>query len=401
LTPPSIQIYRKAALKLVEDLGEIAFPEPEGVVGASTDAPAPATESTATEETKIEEAKEESKESTPAESSSTEATTPSPESTASETKGNTSKAPEEADPEPSDTLPKETTTVERKPMVIPSSVHLRITPENLKDYVGPPVYQRDRMFGGSSSKVAEVTEETQSEPKELTPEEQEVARKEREEMEEAERKERERTAAPPGVSTGLGYLGNGSGAVMPIEAVAMPGKGGLQLTGKLGEVIRESAQIALSWVKAHAFELGVTRNADEILLDGRDVHIHMPEGAVGKDGPSAGTAIVTALVSLVSGRRVDGDIAMTGEMSLTGRVLAVGGLKEKILAAHRAEIKTLLIPAANRSDVEENVPESVKEGIKFVYVESVDEVLSEVFGGVKVGNVKPEEEKEEKDRRRE
>ena len=351
------------------------------------------------EPTAASEAKEESKEPTSVESSSTE-TTSMPESTASESKG-ASKTSEEADPEPSDTLPKETTTVERKPMVIPSSVHLRITPENLKDYVGPPVYQRDRMFGGSSSKVAEITEEKQGEQKELTPEGQEAAEQEKEQREEAERKERERTAAPPGVSTGLGYLGNGSGAVMPIEAVAMPGKGGLQLTGKLGEVIRESAQIALSWVKAHAFELGVTRNADEILLDGRDVHIHMPEGAVGKDGPSAGTAIVTALVSLVSGRRVDGDIAMTGEMSLTGRVLAVGGLKEKILAAHRAEIKTILIPAANRSDVEENVPESVKEGIKFVYVESVDEVLSEVFGGVKVGNVKPEEKKWKKDEEKE
>lgn len=178
----------------------------------------------------------------------------------------------------------------------------------------------------------------------------------------------------------------------------MPGKGGLQLTGKLGEVIRESAQIALSWVKSHAFDLGITATADEQILNDKDVHVHMPEGSIGKEGPSAGTALLTAFVSLFTKMRVNPDIgesydpeayrrenslfaAMTGEISLVGQVLPVGGLKEKILAAHRAGIKTIIAPEANRPDIEENVPESVKTGIRFVYVEDVREVLQEVFQG--------------------
>lgn len=179
----------------------------------------------------------------------------------------------------------------------------------------------------------------------------------------------------------------------------MPGKGNLQLTGKLGEVIRESAQIALSWVKSHAWELGITQNPAEQWLNERDVHVHMPEGSIGKEGPSAGTAIVSAFVSLLTKTKIDPDIgmflkcpfghrlahvsnfkiAMTGEISLVGQVLPVGGLKEKILAAHRAGIKTILAPAANRADIEENVPASVKTGIRFIYVEDVREVLHEVF----------------------
>ena len=179
----------------------------------------------------------------------------------------------------------------------------------------------------------------------------------------------------------------------------MPGKGGLQLTGKLGEVIRESAQIGLSWVKSHAYDLGITHSEDESFLTDRDIHVHMPEGSIGKEGPSAGTAIVSAFVSLFTKTRVNPDIgtfflflslflflnfsyiAMTGEISLVGQVLPVGGLKEKILAAHRAGITTILAPAGNRADIEENVPESVKTGIRFVYVESVNEVLHEVFRG--------------------
>jgi len=219
---------------------------------------------------------------------------------------------------------------------VPDSVHVRIDPTNLKDYVGPPIYHKDRMYTN---------------------------------------------APPPGVSTGLGYLGNGSGAVMPVEATSMPGKGGLQLTGKLGEVIRESAQIGLSWVKAHAYELGITKTPEEQFLTDRDIHVHMPEGSIGKEGPSAGTAILSAFVSLFTKTKISPDIAMTGEISLVGQVLPVGGLKEKILAAHRAGIKTILAPGANRADIEENVPESVKTGIRFVYVEDVKEVLHEVFKG--------------------
>jgi ATP-dependent Lon protease len=160
----------------------------------------------------------------------------------------------------------------------------------------------------------------------------------------------------------------------------MPGKGGLQLTGKLGEVIRESAQIALSWTKAHAYALGVTDDPSTMILNDRDLHVHMPEGSIGKEGPSAGTALLSAFVSLFTKIPISPDIAMTGEISLVGQVLPVGGLKEKILAAHRAGIKTILAPAANRADIEENVPESVKTGIRFVYVEDVKEVLVEVFG---------------------
>ncbi|KAJ7716972.1 Lon protease C-terminal proteolytic domain-containing protein [Mycena maculata] len=304
------KIYRKAALRLVQDLGEDAFPEPVVV---------------AAEVVKTVESQE------PA--SNEPVPTPAPEGASS----STAETETENEIEKTEQMP--VTTQERKPLPIPDSVHVRITPENLKDYVGPPVYQKDRMYVH---------------------------------------------APPPGVSTGLGYLGNGSGAVMPVEAISMPGKGGLQLTGKLGEVIRESAHISLSWVKSHAHELGITNADGESFLDSRDIHVHMPEGSIGKEGPSAGTAIVSAFVSLFTKTKINPDIAMTGEISLVGQVLPVGGLKEKILAAHRAGITTILAPGANRADIEENVPASVKEGIRFVYVEDVREVLHEVFRGTPV-----------------
>ncbi|KAJ7048654.1 Lon protease C-terminal proteolytic domain-containing protein [Mycena amicta] len=300
------KIYRKTALNIVRDLGEEVFPEP--VVPAK-------------------------------ENAEVESTQPAPN------------ADDSNEPVP-------VTTTERQPLPIPSSVHVRITTDNLKEYMGPPVYQKDRMYDNVKRKP------------------------------------------PPGVSTGLGYLGNGSGAVMPIEVVSMPGRGGLQLTGKLGEVIRESAQIGLSWVKSHSEVLGITpppvattttvtgegnaTTTTALLLDNRDIHVHMPEGSIGKDGPSAGTAIVSAFVSLFTKTSISSDIAMTGEISLGGQVLPVGGLKEKILAAHRAGITTIVAPAANKADIEENVPASVKEGIRFVYVEDVKEVLYEVFRGTKV-----------------
>ncbi|KAG5636798.1 ATP-dependent Lon protease pim1 [Sphagnurus paluster] len=310
------KIYRKAALKVVQELGEETFPEPTVTAAASSqssEVPSDTAENMSTSESAV------SVSSQPESTS----TTPPP-------------SPAESTPNPSEDSPKTVTTQERKPLPIPESVRVRITPETLKDYVGPPVYQKDRMYA---------------------------------------------RPPPPGVSTGLGYLGNGSGAVMPVEAMSMPGKGGLQLTGKLGEVIRESAQIGLSWVKSHAFELGITSSAGEQFLNDRDIHVHMPEGSIGKEGPSAGTAILSAFVSLFTKTQINPDIAMTGEISLVGQVLPVGGLKEKILAAHRAGIKTILAPAANRADIEENVPESVKTGIRFVYVETVKEVLEEVFSG--------------------
>ncbi|KIM80300.1 hypothetical protein PILCRDRAFT_822423 [Piloderma croceum F 1598] len=304
------KIYRKAALNLILDLGEDIFPEP---------APTKPTDAKHTDidtDTDTDQAK------------SVESHDPPPNEPA---------APETSVPKSEENSDRKTvTTQDRPPLKVPDSVHVRINPDNLKDYVGPPIYQKDRIY----------------------------------------------THAPPaGVSTGLGYLGNGSGAVMPVEAMSMPGKGGLQLTGKLGEVIRESAQIGLSWVKAHAYELGITQTPEEQFLTDRDIHVHMPEGSIGKEGPSAGTAILSAFVSLFTKTPINPDIAMTGEISLVGQVLPVGGLKEKILAAHRAGIKTILAPGANRADIEENVPESVKTGIKFVYVEDVKEVLHEVFKG--------------------
>lgn len=290
------KIYRKAAFKIVDDLGETALPEPDAKESAN---------SVETQEADVKPASER----LPGDENGTE-----PDRIA-------------------------VTTAVREPLKIPDSVKIRVNKENLKDYVGPPVYHKDRLYS-------------------KTP--------------------------PIGVSTGLGYLGNGSGSVMPIEVTSMPGKGGLQLTGKLGEVIRESAQIALSWVKANAFLLGITKSEADLTMNDRDIHLHMPEGAIGKEGPSAGTAILTAFVSLFTKTPVDPNIAMTGEVTLNGKVLPVGGLKEKILAAHRSGIKKLLLPLACKSDVDENVPASVKDGIEFVFVDDVTQVLHEVFHNSKI-----------------
>lgn len=295
------KIYRKAAFKIVDDLGEDALPEP-----TAADAEA---------------AKEEVKES-------------KVETQEADVKPKSERLPGDDKGEMPETT--KTTTAVRQPLKVPEGIHVRVGIDNLKDYVGPPVYHKDRLYN---------------------------------------------KAPPAGVSTGLGYLGNGSGSVMPIEVTSMPGKGGLQLTGKLGEVIRESAQIALSWVKSNAFLLGITKSEADLTVNDRDIHLHMPEGGIGKEGPSAGTAILTAFVSLLTKTPVDPDVAMTGEISLHGQVLPVGGLKEKILAAHRAGIKKLVVPLACKSDIDENVPASVKEGIEFVFVDDVRQVIAEVFRG--------------------
>ncbi|WWC88496.1 ATP-dependent protease La [Kwoniella dendrophila CBS 6074] len=290
------KIYRKAAFKIVTDLGEEALPEPKE----------------------------------PETTETVESADPDVKPASEHLPGDNSPSPGEAG------STKHVTTEPRKPLKVPDNVHVTVTPENLRDYVGPPIYHKDRLY----------------------------------------------TSAPPaGVSTGLGYLGNGSGAVMPIEVTSMPGKGNLQLTGKLGEVIRESAQIALSYVKSNAYNLGITKSDNEVTLNDKDVHLHMPEGGIGKEGPSAGTAILTAFVSLFTKTKVDPNIAMTGEISLLGQVLPVGGLKEKILAAHRAGIKKLIVPVACKPDIDENVPLSVKKGIEFVFVEDIRQVLYEVFKG--------------------
>jgi len=178
----------------------------------------------------------------------------------------------------------------------------------------------------------------------------------------------ERTAVP-GVATGLAVTGTG-GDVLFIEATSMKGKDGLVLTGQLGDVMKESARIALSYVRSHADELGI----DGDTFDDRSFHVHVPAGAIPKDGPSAGITMTTALASLLSSRLVRADVAMTGEVSLTGRVLPIGGLKQKLLAAHRAGITTVLIPSRNEPDLED-VPEKVREALEIHLVSDVRDVL--------------------------
>ncbi|HEX8741414.1 MAG TPA: S16 family serine protease, partial [Casimicrobiaceae bacterium] len=176
--------------------------------------------------------------------------------------------------------------------------------------------------------------------------------------------------AVPGVATGLAVTGTG-GDVLFVEATAMPGKGDLTLTGQLGDVMKESARIALSYVRSHAEELGI----DEHDFDGRSFHVHVPAGAIPKDGPSAGITMTTALASLLTGRPVRSDVAMTGEISLRGLVLPIGGVKEKVLAALRAGIATVMLPARNRRDLDD-VPPDARAKLEFVWIENVDEALA-------------------------
>ena len=177
----------------------------------------------------------------------------------------------------------------------------------------------------------------------------------------------------PGVATGLAVTPVG-GDILFVEATAMPGKGKLQLTGKLGDVMKESAQTALSWVRAHSAEL----NIDPGFFENMDLHLHVPQGAIAKDGPSAGTAILSAIVSLLTGRKVRSDVAMTGEVTLRGAVLPVGGIKSKVLAAHRAGIRTVFLPERNAKDILE-VPPDVRSELSFVVVNNVRTVLDSVL----------------------
>jgi ATP-dependent Lon protease len=181
----------------------------------------------------------------------------------------------------------------------------------------------------------------------------------------------ERTAIP-GVSTGLAVTGTG-GDVLFIEATAMEGDKGLVLTGQLGDVMKESARIALSYARSHAGELGIDPERFQ-----REFHLHVPAGAIPKDGPSAGTAMTTALVSLLSGRPVKHTVGMTGEVTLQGRVLPIGGLKQKVLAAHAAGLTEVILPERNRGDLDE-VPEEVREQMSFHPVMSVGEVLEQAL----------------------
>jgi ATP-dependent Lon protease len=175
----------------------------------------------------------------------------------------------------------------------------------------------------------------------------------------------------PGVSTGLAWTPVG-GDVLFVEATAMPGKGRLTITGQLGEVMRESAEAALSYVRSNIRE--VAAELPDGWFSEHDLHIHVPAGAIPKDGPSAGITIATALASLLSERIVRADLAMTGEITLTGQVLPIGGLKEKSLAAQRYGVKTVIAPALNEPDIDE-FPEHLKRELEFVFVEEMEQVL--------------------------
>jgi ATP-dependent Lon protease len=178
----------------------------------------------------------------------------------------------------------------------------------------------------------------------------------------------ERTSLP-GVATALAYTPVG-GDIMFVEATQMPGGKGFQLTGQLGEVMKESAWAALSYVRANAKALGLK----EDFFARSDIHLHVPAGATPKDGPSAGVTMATALASLISGRPVRSDVGMTGEITLRGQVLPIGGLKEKVLAAHRAGLKTIILPKRNEKDLDD-VPEEVRQSLKFVFADKIEDVL--------------------------
>ncbi|HHW61735.1 MAG TPA: endopeptidase La, partial [Syntrophomonadaceae bacterium] len=172
-----------------------------------------------------------------------------------------------------------------------------------------------------------------------------------------------------GVATGLAWTEVG-GDILSIEVALVKGKGKLLLTGKLGDVMKESAQAGLTYIRSKADELDI----DTEMLEDYDIHIHVPEGAIPKDGPSAGITMATSLASAMSGRKVRSDIAMTGEITLRGRILPIGGIKEKALAAHRAGISNIIIPAGNKKDLEE-IPANIRRKVNFITVEHMDEVL--------------------------
>ena len=177
----------------------------------------------------------------------------------------------------------------------------------------------------------------------------------------------------PGVATGLTWTPTG-GEIVFVEAALIPGKGELKLTGQLGEVMRESAAAALSYLKTRAAELGIERE----LFEEKDIHVHVPAGAQPKEGPSAGVTVLAAMASILTGKPVRGDLAMTGEVTLRGRVLPIGGLKEKVLGAHRAGIRRVLVPKRNEADLDD-IPADLRKEMSILLVESIDQVLREAL----------------------
>jgi ATP-dependent Lon protease len=190
-----------------------------------------------------------------------------------------------------------------------------------------------------------------------------------------EKGEIEERALIPGVALGLSWTPAG-GDVLFIEASQMWGEKGLTITGQLGDVMKESATAALSWVRSNARRLGV----EDSFFERVDIHLHVPEGAIPKDGPSAGITLVTAIVSLLLGRPVKKGLAMTGEITLSGRILPVGGIKEKVLAAHRLGMKEILLPKRNEKQVKEELPENVRKDLTFHLVGSIEEALQITIG---------------------
>jgi len=193
---------------------------------------------------------------------------------------------------------------------------------------------------------------------------------------------RKRTS-DPGVATGLAFTAAG-GDILFFEATAYPGKGRLTVTGQLGDVMQESAQAALSWVRAHAETLGL----EPEWFREHDIHLHVPAGAVPKDGPSAGITMATAIASLVRNEPVSEDVGMTGEITLTGQVLPIGGVREKTLAAQRAGLKRVILPRDNEPDLAE-LPAETKRELDFVLVDSIDQVFDAAFDGKTATRPKP------------
>jgi ATP-dependent Lon protease len=193
-------------------------------------------------------------------------------------------------------------------------------------------------------------------------------------------REARRRTADAGVATGLAYTAAG-GDILFVEAQAYPGKGRLTITGQLGDVMQESAQAALSWVRSHSGRLGLS----EDWFAGHDVHLHVPAGAVPKDGPSAGITMATAIASLVRDTPVADDLGMTGELTLTGQVLPIGGVREKALAAQRAGLRRVVVPRENEADLEE-LPAETRRDVEFVLVDSIEEVLDVAFNGSRTAN---------------
>jgi ATP-dependent Lon protease len=193
----------------------------------------------------------------------------------------------------------------------------------------------------------------------------------------------------PGVATGLAWTPVG-GDVLFIEATRMPGSKGFLITGSLGNVMQEAARAALSYARSRAEHLGI----DPDFFEKTDIHLHIPAGAQPKDGPSAGVTMTTALVSLLTNRPVRSDVGMTGEMTLRGQVLPIGGLKEKVLAAHRVGLKKVILPKLNEPDLED-LPDEVKKAIEFVMVENIDEVLAHSLEAPTNGTKEGEKEKQD------